>query len=338
MNRLTRRSLSIVFLLSGFSVIGSAAEPITYDLRENLRNATVYIEIQLALASGDWSAMAPLFPEGQPRRPTVRASGSGFLITPDGYLITNAHVVDDVVYEVDFVAGGLRQRRQLPSDTRPTRFDPENPTLPFTLRYSVGSIKVVVRSGEDDERVYQPILLNVDRRVDLALLKLRGRERFDYLELNSADDVLAGKPVLMVGFPGGNLPDVALFADELNLDELNNRHPRVSINAGSVTSVREYRGTRRYQLDIRANHGNSGGPITDPRGGVVAVLYAGIDSMQSINYAIPVSELAAVLSESLRSSVALSPEDVDSPKGQSFDDFLDSVSFSISKDPSADKR
>ena len=71
------------------------------------------------------------------------------------------------------------------------------------------------------------------------------------------------------------------------------------MNAGLVSSVREFRGDSRFQLDIRANHGNSGGPITNPEGDLIGVLYAGIDEMQSINYAIPARYLTRVLSPSL---------------------------------------
>ena len=60
MKRLPYRSLLIVFLVSGIARGGATAEPISYDLRENLRNSTVYIETQLALSSGDWAALSQL--------------------------------------------------------------------------------------------------------------------------------------------------------------------------------------------------------------------------------------------------------------------------------------
>jgi S1-C subfamily serine protease len=103
----------------------------------------------------------------------------------------------------------------------------------------------------------------------------------------------------MAGFPGGKLPDQAPFAGHKKHPEALDKNPRVSINAGTLTALRENDRELCYQLDIRANPGNSGGPIVNLAGEVIGVLNAGIRTMQSINYAIPARNFKAVLPASL---------------------------------------
>ncbi len=132
----------------------------------------------------------------------------------------------------------------------------------------------------------------------------------------------------MAGFPGGKLPDLAPFTDKNDLRDLKDKNPRVSVNQGSVTAIREHKKVLRYQLDIRANHGNSGGPLVNERGEVIGVLYAGIDTMQSINYAIP-ARYAALLAGKM--SQPASSGDTAASGDQSYEDFKKSGEFVIKK-------
>jgi S1-C subfamily serine protease len=105
----------------------------------------------------------------------------------------------------------------------------------------------------------------------------------------------AGDAVLMAGFPGGIYTELAPFVGGDAERHLGTYSPRPSVNVGLVTAIREYEGATRYQLDIRANPGNSGGPITNRSGEVVGILYAQMGALQSINYAIPVPYVLAIL-------------------------------------------
>lgn len=308
----------------------SARTPITREMRERLSRATVYIETSIALSSRDWSDLPEQSREMLGRRPATKASGSGFLVSPDGYVVTNAHVVEGFT-ELVYPNGATRR---VPGTTRTSRFDPADPTKPFSLRFTAGAVRIVVHSGEDDERSFSARILRVKSGVDLALLKVPSGEDYEFLELGLGEEILPGSEVLMSGFPGGVLPDIAPFVNGSNGSALASRYPRASLNAGMVTAVREYEGSRRYQLDIRANHGNSGGPITNAQGLLVGVLYAGIDSMQSINYAIPVGYLGAILPSEVRQQYteATSAASVEwtASEPQSFEDFMDSGSFEMS--------
>jgi len=292
---------SLFLFGAGGTISFASSDKTPPDAREIARNATVYIESELSLSTRDWTGIPKELATQLRRRPSETTSGTGFLISAGGYIVTNAHVVSGmtILYQSDGTNWrGAQIAEQANSPAKAP--DPKKQEDPFTLRYEVSSIKVVLHSGEQGEKTYFPSICKIDRNNDLAILRIRDRANFPFLEPSTESTLPAGTPVLMAGFPGGKLPDLAPFANEDNIAELKNRNPRVSINSGTITALREYEGIRRYQLDVRANHGNSGGPVTNSEGRVIGILYAGIDTMQSINYAIPISYLQKVVPEELR--------------------------------------
>ncbi len=325
-------------IIYGFVLSGLRASFGAGDLKETVADrlgvGTVFISSELSASPRDWDALPREATASVGSRPSRKVSGSGFLISRDGYVLTNAHVIDGVT--ILFRREGNQINAQIaPPDTRESPFDAANPNQPFTIRFNSGGFKVVVRSGEKQEREFAPKVIRSDADADLALLKIDSGEKFTCLELDAKAEIKAGNPVAMAGFPGGTTADIAPFANADNADSLESRHPRVSLNSGMITSIRQYKKDKRYQLDIRANHGNSGGPIVNAAGHVIAVLYSGIDQMQSIDYAIPISYAKKVISPDLRSELSLdlgaSGDSGDQSGDQSFDEFLKSGSFSFGK-------
>lgn len=54
------------------------------------------------------------------------------------------------------------------------------------------------------------------------------------------------------------------------------------------------------QIDAAVNHGNSGGPIVDDKGLVQAVVFAGLERNEGLNFAIPVEHLKTILPDLYR--------------------------------------
>lgn len=102
--------------------------------------------------------------------------GSGFFISPDGYIITNRHVVDKN-RDVGVI---LYDQRQIMDKTDPTSFSDEK----------------IVRNKVRFARV-----LKVNKKRDLALLKVEG-ENFPWLELETDRQAYTtGRKVVAIGAP-----------------------------------------------------------------------------------------------------------------------------------------
>lgn len=135
-----------------------------------------------------------------------RGVGSGFIISGDGYILTNAHVVEGAE------------------------------TIYVTLI---------------DKREYKAKLIGLDKRTDVALVKVEA-SALPSLKLGDSDKVRVGEWVLAIGSPFG-------------LDN--------TVTAGIVSA--KGRDTGDYlpfiQSDVAVNPGNSGGPLINLRGEVIGI-------------------------------------------------------------------
>ncbi len=100
-----------------------------------------------------------------------RSTGSGIILTADGYIVTNAHVV----------RSGQRLQVQLSSP-------PENQPGHSLLRPAGKKVAAKV--------------VGVDRETDLAVLKIEG-ENLQHLQLGDSDELRQGQIVLAFGSPLG---------------------------------------------------------------------------------------------------------------------------------------
>jgi serine protease Do len=146
-------------------------------------------------------------PPGVEQHQIITGLGSGFFISPDGYAVTNNHVVDHAK-----------------------------------------SVQVAT----DDGKKYAAKVIGTDPKTDLALIKVAGKDDFDYVKFeNSAPRI--GDWVVAVGNPfglGG------------------------TVTAGIISAQGRDIGSGAYnylQIDAPINKGSSGGPTFDMNGDVVGV-------------------------------------------------------------------
>jgi serine protease Do len=142
---------------------------------------------------------------------TIRSNsgwGSGFIISADGFVITNAHVLKGQSAVVTLMmADG---KTEMPADV-------------------VGFAK----GG-----------------VDLALLKINRRQKFPSINLGKTNSIRVGDAVYAIGTPLGE----------------GNQN---TFTAGMVSAIRE--GGKTIQHSAPINRGNSGGPLVNERGEIIAV-------------------------------------------------------------------
>lgn len=162
----------------------------------------------------------------------LRPSGvaSGFIITQDGYILTNAHVVER-------------------------------------------SDQIIVML-HNSQREYQAKVIGVDKRTDVALLKIDGVSHLPVVRIGNVNELKVGEWVVAIGSPFG-------------LDN--------SVTAGIVSA--KQRDTGDYvnfiQTDVAINPGNSGGPLLNMRGEVIGInsqIYSRSGGFMGISFSIPIDE------------------------------------------------
>lgn len=163
-----------------------------------------------------------------PRDQEAKGLGSGFIVSPDGYILTNAHVVAD-------------------------------------------ADEVVVKLT--DRREYKAKVLGVDRRTDVALIKIEAGG-LPVVKMGDPAKLKVGEWVLAIGSPFG----------------LEN-----TVTAGIVSAKGRSLPQENYvpfiQTDAAVNPGNSGGPLFNMRGEVVGInsqIYSRSGGYMGLSFAIPI--------------------------------------------------
>jgi serine protease Do len=163
------------------------------------------------------------------------AGGSGFVISPDGLIVTNNHVIE-------------------------------------------GATTVKVHLGDRD---YTAEVKGVDKSTDIALLKINAGHPLHYLELGDSDVIRVGDWVMVIGNP-------------LNLDKTVTTGV-VSAKGRAIGISRDVSFENFIQTDAAINFGNSGGPLLNLQGQVVAIATAINAGAENIGFAVPVNTLKEVL-------------------------------------------
>lgn len=186
--------------------------------------------------------------------------GTGFFVHPDGYIVTNWHVVANQV------------EARIDGETR-------------EVNTNVVSLEVVIKSGEPDERTIPATIVSLDRKRDLALLHV-DHAAPAWLGIASPPEVTLAQPIWLIGYPLGDLLAGDMVGGSTSAGEIPN--PSATINRGIVTSLRRDtdRRLRSIQIDAAVNPGNSGGPLLDLEGRVVGVVNAKISGAEGLGFAI----------------------------------------------------
>ncbi|TAH41924.1 MAG: DegQ family serine endoprotease [Betaproteobacteria bacterium] len=178
----------------------------------------------------------PGSPGGGPR--VNRGIGSGFIVSADGYVLTNAHVV----------AG-----------------DPN--------ANGGGAVASEVTVTLIDKREFKAKVVGIDRRTDVALLKLDARN-LPTVKIGNADRSRVGEWVVAMGSPFG-------------FDN--------TVTAGIISAKARRLPDENYvpfiQTDVAINPGNSGGPLFNLAGEVIGInsqIYSRSGGFMGISFAIPI--------------------------------------------------
>jgi len=154
----------------------------------------------------------------------------------------------------------------------------------LTNQHVVGDanqIKVIVE-GYDEPFI--ATLLGSSYDLDLAVLKVEGKEAFPTLSLGSSDDIQIGDWVIAIGNPYG-------FDHTLTVGVISAKERPIDIS--DDVGIRNYKNL--LQTDASINPGNSGGPLLNVNGEVIGINTAVSSTAQGIGFAIPTSTILSVL-------------------------------------------
>lgn len=225
-----------------------------------VRESIVLLEVEITFEDRDTHKLLHLSADGEPNFDdagdpwSLASTGSGFCVSPEGWILTNAHVVRPSANH-EFLAATLG--------------------MPVEPRVRVRA----VFSGQS-RRHPVSIVKVAGGEVDLALLKIRP---FDYMpHLRDFDvDVEPPEPgsdLYLFGFPLGN------FA----LQE------GPTVIASTFRGILSRMVGGQMQVDAGVHPGNSGGPITDVQGRVIGIVFSvqalpDQTAVYTIGYGIPIA-------------------------------------------------
>jgi serine protease Do len=180
---------------------------------------------------------------------TESRTGSGFIVAESGLIITNRHLVRD--WEYNKPPDGTNGR--------------------------ITGIQVVLPHQKREDSVPAEIYrLGADNSVDVAVLKIADKTAPAVHgiepDINATNQ---GDEVVVIGYPLGL--DLLERTNDATIDP--------SLSTGIVSRV----GHDFIQLNLRAYHGNSGGPVLNRRGEVIGILTANIASAREIALCTPIS-------------------------------------------------
>src|SRR5438876_4192543 len=146
-----------------------------------------------------------------------------------------------------------------------------------------GASKVIVTFA--DGRVLSGTVVGGDDETDVAIIKVDGKD-FHAAEFADSDQLKVGQPVLAIGNPLG-LPGGPTVTSGV----ISSLRRNLSFGPGDGLPV--------IQTDAAVNPGNSGGPLVDLQGRVVAINTATIPYAAGIGFAIPITAALSAAREIL---------------------------------------
>ena len=202
----------------------------------------------------------------------ISSNGSGFIISDDGYILTNAH--------------------NIRKDFKRDDFRPEVITTDIT-------ITVVIPGG----KTFNASIVGIDTVTDIALLKIEG-ENFESCKLGDSDDIKVGQWAIALGNPENLIQNAqyqpiasAGIISAVNADfNIDSSSGRLLDNSGKILGDVKLLDNM-IQTDASLNPGNSGGPLLDANGDVIGMNTFIKAGSENLGFAIPINFARKIANE-----------------------------------------
>lgn len=215
----------------------------------------------------------------------VGGRGSGAIISSDGYVVTNAHVVtttqmtDDEIITEAFLNLCMIVAEYFQTDV-------ESAYIYLSQTMGIVGIekvlKVVLPGGDSldaELKSYGSPAGEGDGK-DVAVLKIEGKN-FPTLKLGNSDNIENQENIWAIGYPG-IVEDPTFFSPDSNLES--------TMNSGQITATSKKleQGANVIQMDAAIAGGSSGGPVINEKGEIIGLATLGTEG-GGFSFAIPVN-------------------------------------------------
>ncbi|MGN1133376.1 MAG: S1C family serine protease, partial [Oscillospiraceae bacterium] len=197
-------------------------------------------------------------------------TGTGIIMSEDGYIITNAHVVDG--------ASAI-------SAVLPSNYDgKDSSSTADSSSETDKDIANAFKDSDDNENSIKAELIGKDTQTDIAVIKIN-KTGLSPVEFGKSADVQVGEASIVIGNP-------------LGLDLANSVTAGI-ISATDRTLTIDDRTMNLIQTDAAINSGNSGGPLINAYGQVIGITSAKVASTygEALGFAIPIDEALPIVKD-----------------------------------------
>jgi S1-C subfamily serine protease len=232
---------------------------------------------------------------GEKVQQAIGGTGTGWFMTPDGYIATNAHVVSDIQ------AGDEAAKKSLYDALLKELDQAYGKELARMSQSQIRAVLDAIKLVDFEKRAYV-VLPNGDKLDyeikqygkpgsgrDAAIIKVK-TENAPTLAIADSSKVQVADQIVVIGYPG--VADMKVLLDEKS-------QLQASVTDGAISSLkRATSGEQILQISAPITHGNSGGPAMNMKGEVVGLATFGNESeIQGFNFLVASATLKELIKD-----------------------------------------
>lgn len=243
----------------------------------------------------------------------VQATGTGFIINGDGYLVTNSHIIDrDSAYiRNKFILSTFEEvtqnninslqeawamtlteeQRKLLSNAYGVIYSQLSSMIIFDLEKEIFVLYRADNNGGNTVTVKKKADVIIKGKPmpgkDIAILKIQETKNLPTLSVSKDSIIKIGTEVLVIGYPEAATTNIYL-AEESGIEP--------TLTTGIISAIKKsVGGWPVIQMDALISHGSSGSPVCNDRGEVIGIAtfgsleHGGTALASGFNFAIPIS-------------------------------------------------